>query len=143
MLTVTYLISLVSGLYLTGLIWTIQTVHYPSFAYVSKEEFLTFSQFHQKSITYIVAPMMIVELFSTSVLYLQNFGDWKLGLLALSVVLVWASTFALSVPLHNQLTLEGYNIETIQQLVKTNWPRTILWSLKSIAMVLLLRSYVI
>jgi hypothetical protein len=87
--------------------------------------------------------MMIVELFSTSVLYLQNFGDWKLGLLALSVVLVWASTFALSVPLHNQLTLEGYNLETIQQLVKTNWPRTILWSLKSIAMVLLLRSYVI
>ena len=137
-----YLLSMSTTLVLTGLIWTIQCVHYPSFVYVDPSQFHSFSMFHQRVITWVVAPLMIFELITAILLVVQIPGDTKLITLLVPVLLVWLSTFFLSVPLHNQLLKEGFSQELIKQLVLTNWPRTLLWTGRSVLMLFWMRLYV-
>ena len=47
------------------------------------------------------------------------------------VILIWISTAILSVPLHNKLYGKR-DLEVVHKLIKTNWPRTIMWSAKSV-----------
>ncbi len=128
-LSYVYLSNLAVSLYLMGLIWTIQMVHYPTFRFVDRERFLSFSHFHQQGMTYIVGPVMIIELLLSLSMFLLNKQDLKLLSLLLIVLLTWVFTFYVSVPLHNKL-LQGYDVPTIEKLIVTNWPRTFLWTLK-------------
>ncbi|MEO1655819.1 MAG: hypothetical protein AAFU64_19920, partial [Bacteroidota bacterium] len=48
--------------YLTGLIWVIQVLHYPSFAKFDPVHFSDFHPFHTQRISLIVALPMVVEL---------------------------------------------------------------------------------
>lgn len=119
---------------LLGLIWTIQVVHYPSFHFIDSKKFINFEKFHSKSISLIVMPLMLIEIIVASllVLYRGNNFDWTF--LAI-VLLIWLSTFVLSVPIHNKLSF-GKDSELIRKLVITNWPRTILWTLKVIILLI-------
>lgn len=120
----------ISCLLLTGLIWTIQLVHYPSFQYIDQNRFIDFEKFHTKTISYIVVPLMLLELFSGSihVFYSEN-GAYQL-FNYLMLILIWISTFLLSVPIHQKLN-KGFSADLIEKLIITNWPRTILWTLRS------------
>jgi phosphatidylserine synthase len=122
---------------LTGLIWVIQLVHYPSFAMVEKKQFKNFHQFHSRQISRLVIPLMVGELFSAALLLAANSSlIWWINLvLALAP---WIFTFALSVPAH-QILAEGYDAASITRLVNTNWWRTITWSLKAILLLLILQ----
>lgn len=123
------LINTIASLMLTGLIWTIQLVHYPSFVFVAKDNFSDFMSFHMKSITYIVAPLMIIELIASICLVFYSYDTLSI-INIIYVLLIWLSTFLLSIPCHNQLK-KNHDHKVINQLIKTNWPRTILWSLKA------------
>lgn len=124
------ILEIVTSFSLLGLIWVIQLVHYPSFRYIAEDKFRDFILFHGKSISFIVMPLMIIELtvaiglsFSTpSILTFSKFGI---------VCLIWLSTFTLSVPKHSKL-LRGRDNKIIEGLIYTNWPRTILWTLKAV-----------
>ena len=133
------LINLLSTFMLTGLIWTIQIIHYPSFKYISQNQFPDFMTFHMNKITYIVMPLMLLELMSASYLFIYIFSTFTI-INFLFVVFIWLSTFLLSIPCHNKLK-EKYDPKTIEKLVITNWPRTILWSLKSILSILIMIKY--
>lgn len=133
------LVNTVINLILVGLIWTIQLVHYPSFKFVDDSCFAEFEAFHIKRISILVMPLMLAELF-ISLISLKLETPWSYYSL-LIVGLIWISTFFLSVPLHKKLKSRK-NIETISKLVQTNWPRTILWTLKSIYLLSILwKSY--
>jgi hypothetical protein len=54
------------------------------------------------------------------------------------VVLIWASTGLLQVPLHNRLAANP-SAETIRRLVLSNWLRTALWSARAVLLSVLLR----
>jgi hypothetical protein len=123
------LIQLITCAFLTGLIWVIQLVHYPSFHYVDRKKFLAFNQYHQAAITVIVLPMMIFELFSAMALFYLYPKQPILQISLLLVIIIWLSTFFLSVPCHNKLLKEKKS-ETIKTLVKTNWIRTVAWSIR-------------
>ena len=56
------LVNLAVSWALVGLIWTIQLVHYPSFSFVAEDHFLEFHRHHTRSITWVVMPLMLVEL---------------------------------------------------------------------------------
>jgi len=114
---------------LVGLIWVIQLVHYPTFDFVQGTSFLAFHKHHTASITIIVMPLMLAEL--AVGFYLARHFQWFYLLPLLLVLLVWLSTFLLQVPIHNQLG-SGKDSILIQKLVKTNWIRTILWTIKAI-----------
>ena len=119
---------------MTALIWVIQIVHYPSFQFVSTDNFIEFEKFHVSRITYIVAPMMILEILTAMVLLKDLNFLFILNFILL--VLIWASTFFLSVPLHEKL-LKHHSYKDIKKLIYTNWPRTILWSTRSILLILI------
>jgi hypothetical protein len=117
-------------MFMTGLIWLVQIVHYPSFRFISTIEFSKFESFHASKISWLVIPAMLIELFAALFLFAENSGSWLNRWNILSVILVWASTFFLSAPLHSQLAV-GFSATAIDRLVLTNWPRTILWSARS------------
>lgn len=127
------ILQVFSTLFLTGVIWVIQLVQYPFFAYVSAENFTKYHDDYRFWITPIVAPAMIIELLTAIFLlfYPPANIDSKLLWLGLALTLiVWASTFFLQVPLHEKLA-HGFNSQTISALVNTNWIRTIAWSLRA------------
>ena len=122
-------IQLACCLLMTGLIWTIQLVHYPFFQFTDEKEFQTAHTFHSNRISIIVIPVMVIELIVAIALAVGWHSTfWGINLFL--VVLIWLSTFFLSVPLHNSLG-GGKNNSIIARLVATNWPRTLLWSLRS------------
>jgi len=120
-----------SCLFMTGVIWLIQLVHYPSFHYIHLKKFKSFCNFHQKSITYIVFPAMLIELISSIALLLHNSSSLLLWVNLISVSATWFFTIFFSMPLHSKL-LEHKSKEVINKLIYTNWPRTITWSFRSL-----------
>lgn len=124
-----FILHFASTLLMTGVIWIIQVVHYPSFRFIDKEQYFHFQDFHVKRITPVVAPLMLIEAATGALLFLQSdqwIWKWNLGLLAL----IWLTTFALSVPIHGKLGLQNSD-DLKRKLVLTNWPRTLAWTLKS------------
>lgn len=125
-----FLINNFCTFFMTGLIWYVQLVHYPSFRFLNEENFAKFHKHHSMRTGIIVMPVMSIELSTSGVL------AWMEGWLTLNtfgfylVLLIWISTFFLSVPKHNALK-HGKVDSLIDGLVNTNWFRTMLWSIKS------------
>jgi hypothetical protein len=125
-----FLINVFSSFFMTGLIWMVQLVHYPSFHFVGTENFVDFQKHHVNSIDKIVIPVMVAEITS-------SFGlAWIDGWLSLNaagfylVILIWTATGLFSVPAHSKIEA-GKDDGAISKLVYTNWIRTILWTVKS------------
>ena len=128
------LTNLAATLFMTGVIWVIQVVHYPLFAGVGREAFPTYASDHNTLITLIVMPAMLLEIGSAFLLIAIRPTNFPLSILAAGfamVVLIWAVTFFISVPQHGIL-LSGFNVTAHQRLVSTNWLRTVLWSARSL-----------
>jgi len=127
------LIHVFATLFMVGLIWFVQVVHYPLFDSVGREQFKTYEQSHQRLTTWVVGPAMLVELV-TAVMLLKCLPDDLQTLAWIGVALVvilWLSTALLSVPAHNSLTAE-YSTAAYRKLVATNWIRTIAWTARGI-----------
>ena len=117
-------------LFMTGLIWLVQLVHYPAFSYVEEEVFTQFESFHTQRISYIVMPAMIAEL-GTGIFIISTEAIPFYFLISFCVlILIWCSTFFFSIPCHHQLSSKK-NDQIIRRLTLTNWPRTIGWSFRS------------
>ena len=101
---------------MVGVIWIVQLVHYPSFAFVDATRYAEFQNFHERNITFIVLPLMLVEalcafaLLASAAMGTQVDGDSVgtemftpsaigLGL----VVFLWGWTALVSVPFHARL----------------------------------------
>ena len=122
--------------YMTGVIWLIQLVHYPSFFFVEGTRFREFSILHQNRMGFIVGGPMLVELFTAC--YSLFFDQSFLIILAMILLaIIWYVTFFVSVPLHSKLS-RGWDEVSCKRLVQTNWWRTMGWSLR---LVILLVQY--
>lgn len=131
---IVFMFHFISTSIMVGVIWIIQLVHYPTFLFIDKQKYSNFQKFHMSKVSYIVMPAMTVEFFSgTYVLFCsKNLIENNLFLLAFSfLVLNWVITGLVFVKIHNSLLIE-YKMQTILLLVKLNWIRTILWSLRLI-----------
>jgi hypothetical protein len=124
-------------LFLSGLIWTVQIVHYPLFSRVGPSGFIEYEKEHQRRISLVVGPLMILEAMTASLLLWAALGwsspplpSWaagtNLGLLALT----WLSTLVLQVPQHRILS-RGFDPDAHARLVRSNWIRTGAWSVRS------------
>ncbi|MEI6535995.1 MAG: hypothetical protein WCN98_11680 [Verrucomicrobiaceae bacterium] len=120
---------------LVGLIWTIQLVHYPLFAQVGRETFVAYHQRHTRQMTWIVAPLMLIELLTAAWLVIA--GSREPWLLASLVPLAfnWLSTWRIQIPLHDKLA-KGFDAKAHQRLVATNWWRTAAWSLRGVCLLM-------
>jgi phage terminase large subunit-like protein len=129
-----------STLAMVGLIWFVQVVHYPLFAAVPAEAFRAYESSHQRRTTWVVAPLMLVELVTAASIAAGFVAGVPNGLSYVGVglvVAVWGVTFLVSVPLHAKLE-SGKDEAVIRRLVATNWIRTVLWTARGAVAVLVL-----
>ena len=129
-----FFLNVISAFLLTGVIWTIQIVHYPSFHYIDKLSFTNFHNFHERRISIIVMPLMLIELTTSTALYINNMSSIVFALNLLIVVLIWCSTFFIQVPIHSILS-QKKDKKLIEKLVNTNWIRTFLWSMRMLLII--------
>ena len=128
--------NLIVSSILLGLILVIHFVHYKSFNFIDVEKFVEFHKFHTKNISFLVIPLMIIEV----VIYIIicDFYFSILSLINLSLVaLIWIITFLLQVPSHNKLST-GKSIAEIEKLVSGNIFRVYLWFFKAIVSTLII-----
>jgi hypothetical protein len=124
---------------MTGVIWVVQVLHYPTYRFISEDKFIEFQAFHQKWITVIVAPMMLLELGSAMILIWIIPSKWTWINLT-TIGLIWLSTFLLSVPQHARLSIKR-DPATIERLIRTNWPRTLLWTIRCVFLAVVLLEF--
>ena len=128
------LLNVASTWAMVGLIWLIQVVHYPLFAQVGEENFVRYSEDHQRLITLIVLPLMFCELITSFWLWTsrpETVPDNFVIAGIVLVVVIWLSTFFIQVPQHGRLAT-AFDLATIQLLVRGNWIRTVAWSLRGV-----------
>ena len=60
-----FLLHVGSTLYMMGLIWFVQVVHYPLHAHVGAEQFSNYQHLHMNWTTFVVGPPMLIEMATT------------------------------------------------------------------------------
>jgi peroxiredoxin Q/BCP len=134
LIRIVFLAHFASSLYMVGLIWFVQVVHYPLFASVGRQEFPRYEQGHTALTTWVVAPPMLIE-GATAVLLLwfrpPGVPKWSVWSGFALLGATWLSTALIQVPCHNLLS-EAFDPEVHQRLVSTNWLRTAAWSLHGV-----------
>jgi hypothetical protein len=118
-----------ASIYLTGVIWIVQLVHYPAFALVEDTSFTSFHARHSRMMTWLVGPIMLAELGTAAWLARGLDARWLLNLA--SVLVPFGATFLLSVPCHDRLAA-GRDPLLVARLVRTNWVRTVAWSARAV-----------
>ena len=134
-----FTIQLFSTIFMCGLIWFVQIVHYPLFSEVGETKFVKYEKLHCKRTSYVVVPLMLVELI-TGVLLLQLPGNLPKNFLLANfalIILIWLSTAFLQSPAHTKLT-KSFTHSVHLKLVASNWIRTILWTVRSLLLCYLL-----
>lgn len=116
-----------------GVILMVQLVHYPLFRYVGTGQYTTYQAEHMRRISWIVGPAMTLELATAVWLVAVPPAGVSTGVvwggLAL-VVLIWATTGLIHVPLHARLAT-GFDAAAHRRLVRLNWVRTVAWTLRA------------
>jgi uncharacterized membrane protein len=128
-----FLGQLAATLYMTGLIWFVQIVHYPLFGGVGRAVFAAYEQRHSALTTWVVAPPMLVELAAALILLWLRPPQLSLPLLWASAALlavIWLSTYLIQVPCHSRL-VAGYDESIHRWLVVSNWIRTAAWTARA------------
>ena len=124
--------NLISTLYMLGLIWFVQVVHYPLFSRVGADAFSGYESVHVTRTGPVVGPAMLIEAASAVSLALLPVAALPAPVAWLGLALVgiiWASTALLQVPCHTALG-QGFDAATHRRLVRTNWIRTAAWTLR-------------
>lgn len=127
-------------LFMTGLIWFVQVVHYPLFARVGADAFTRYEREHMTRTTWVVAPAMFLELAAAAWITVnppEGAPVWLVTLGAGLLIVVWVSTFAMQAPMHRHLS-NGFDPRTAARLVATNWIRTVAWTGRSVVALALL-----
>ena len=119
-------------LFMVGLIWFVQVVHYPLFAKVGSDVFVPYAASHGTLTSLVVGPPMLLELLTAVWLVLRPPSQVNPVVLWVGLALVgllWLSTAFVQVPLHETLRA-GFQPEPWKRLVVTNSLRTALWTVR-------------
>lgn len=123
----------VSTLLLTGMIWTVQVVHYPLFTRVGPDGFVAYEASHSVRMAALVAVPWSVQGLTTAGLLLVPPPGVPTPLVGAAAALAATPvvvTLLASVPAHRQLG-DGFDAAVHRRLVRTNWVRTAAWSVHS------------
>ncbi len=129
-----FLTHLAATLFLVGVIWFAQLVHYPLFERVGRAEFAAYESAHTRLTVRLVAPAMLVEAGASLLLLFwrpATVPAWQVWLGAGLVLLIWLSTALWQVPQHNRLKI-GFDAQAHRFLLASNWLRTAAWSLRGL-----------
>jgi hypothetical protein len=124
------LVHLASTLFMVGMIWTVQIVHYPLMPLVGTERFVDYELAHAPRMAAVVMlPWTLQGLTVAGLIVATPEGVatalvWGAAIAAAIPVLV---TVVASVPAHGRLA-QGFDGRVHRRLVMTNWIRTAAWT---------------
>jgi hypothetical protein len=118
---------------MTGIIWYVHWVHYPSFLHVDPAQWQSFHARHTGMTGAIVGPLMLGEMVSAAALtwWVPPWGDPAAMIALLLLVVIWGVTAFRSVPCHRRLE-RGYDAGVVRRLIRDNGFRTGAWTLRSL-----------
>lgn len=137
------LLQVAVSVFMAGVIWVIQVVHYPLMAGVGAAAFARYEAAHVARITLVVGAPMVLEALAALALAasppprVPPWATWAgLGLVAL----IWLSTALWQVPAHDALR-GGFDAAAHRALVTTNAVRAAAWTARAaLALWMLARS---
>lgn len=110
--------------------WYVGLVHYPSFKLISEASWSSFHSMHTTFTGVLVGPAMILQILCSVLILTQSSSLLIKAGVATCLVLSIGWTAVVSGPIHGQLTTQ--NMELIDRLVRTNWPRAVAWTAQAI-----------
>ena len=120
---------------LVVLIWLVQIIIYPSFREIPEANFTKYHRWYGLRICLFVIPLMAFEILFLISLALKTNWPFIVYISLLMVGIVWLSTFLMQIPIHLKLGIKK-DVFLIEKLVKTNWIRTMAWSIKAVLLTL-------
>ena len=134
----------IATLIMTGAIWLAQLSQYPLLAYVGRKNFIRYEHEHIRRISNVAWFIIYIELFTGAALFLIPSTVVPFVIRAVGLVLIgiiWGATYFVQYPLHKKLE-NGFVPALHKKLVRTNWIRTISWTLRAILWTAVLQSLV-
>ncbi len=133
------LAQLVETWILIGIMWFSQVVHYPLYKKI-KEGFVEYERSHIRRAALLLGPIMVVEAITAFLLVGIAPGGIFTTLAGTNLVLlilIWLSTFLFQITLHQKLSVR-FSPKVLQNLITSNWVRTLLWTLKGVVTVFMI-----
>lgn len=134
-----FLVHLAATLLMAGLIWFVQIVHYPLFRLIPPAAFVAYERSHTLLTGRVVGVPMLVELVTGLALIaapgLPHRFAFLVSLALLAVI--WLATAVFQIPQHRRLS-EVFDAKCINQLVRTNWIRTVFWTVRAVILLWIL-----
>ena len=134
------LVHAAATLFMVGVIWFVQVVHYPLFARVGRPDYSAYSIRHTRLTGLVVGPPMLLEAATAIALVVWTPPGISGSLVWTGLLLVagiWLSTALLQAPRHTVLG-RGFDPAAHRFLVTSNWLRTALWSLRGLVVLCIL-----
>jgi hypothetical protein len=137
-----------AAVWMTATVWVMQMVHYPTFRTLGRtlprSEFIQFVQSHGFWISFLVMPAMFLELGISGYWFFTARDTGQSGsFITLNFALVcltWILTLAWSARAHQRFAQNGYDDATYQSLMRSNFARSLVWSLRLALLISLLVS---
>lgn len=130
-----YFIQIVCNSYLVSLVFMTQFITYPTFLHIDKDKFSEYHRKYVNNISFIVAPVMLIELLTLSLIAYFS-SEFLIIKSLILLLLIWLTTFFIMIPSHNRIS-KSFNKKEIISLINYNWVRTILWSFKLLLIIFL------
>ena len=130
-----YFIQIVCNSYLVSLVIITQFITYPTFLHINKDKFSVYHRKYVNNISFIVAPVMLIELLTLSLIAYFS-GEFLIIKSLILLLVIWLTTFFIMIPSHNRIS-KSFNKKEIISLINYNWVRTILWSFKLLLIIFL------
>ncbi len=125
-------VHLAATWWMVGMIWVIQTIHYPLFALVGDAAYRDYQQAHVDRIGNLVGLPWLVEGLCTLAVFALA-PTWRLRVLTtvsgLAMAGILLATMAVSAPVNGDL-LDGFDQDLLDELLVGNGVRTALWTLR-------------
>ncbi len=129
-----FLLHLAAPLFMAGVVWFVQVVHYPLLARIGTADAPAYERAHTRRTAWVVGPPMLVELVSGVLLLWVRPAGVSLSQAVAGVALlavVCLSTQFVQVPCHERLS-RAFDPAVHHRLVSTNWVRTVGWTARGL-----------
>lgn len=132
-----YLLVFIAWIYASAGCWLLQVTCYPTYGLVGRNEFVPFHiEFGKRLIPVFVVPAVLANLGSVLLCFLRpaTVPLFDVIVAAACSVVILATTMLIEVPKHVALDRDGKSEAVLIELVRSNLPRVIGWTVGAAAL---------
>lgn len=108
-------------------LWLVQVIIYPSFKRISRDSILSWHKSYQTKVCIIMGPIMLLQIYGITMDFINAMSPVSI-IRFLLLLICWALTIFISVPLHKKIERNNDLENSMNKLIQTNVPRTITWT---------------